>query len=115
MNIEQRSISELVRMMLRGIQTEHTIDPVASANHFEHSVQSNLGLEYVHQYGMGYVLDGDDGVMYVHFTPDGVEFDDHHEHPQTLRVIHCVLNTLTHMEMQTVIQDDDDSDDFTWV
>jgi len=115
MDTSDISIVTLVRMLLRGIKTDETIDPITAAHHFAESVQT-LDLTYITSQGKGYVLDDDlDGVMYVEFTSDGVDFDDHHEHPQTLKVIQCALNTLTHMEMMTQLQIDDDSESDEWV
>ena len=108
------SIARMVRMMMRGITTNTSIDPIASADHFEETVKE-LDLRYFHCDGMGYVVDGDDDVMMVHFTPDGAEFHDHHEHPKTLQVIQCVLHTLTHMEhlqLDPVVDEESDSDEW---
>ena len=104
-----QSIVQLVKMMMRGIETNTVIDPIVAANHFETSIES-LDLTYVHHNGVGYVWDGDDEVMLVNFTNDGVEFDEHHEHPKTLRVIQCVLRTLTYMEESQMIEDESESD-----
>lgn len=115
--MSDKSITQLVRMMLRGIETAVPIDPLQAAQHFETTIKE-MGLFYAHHDGVGYVLDDDDEVMMVHFKDDGVDFDEHHEHPQTLKVIQCVLNSLTHMENQSLFgpdETDDDSDDFDWV
>lgn len=115
MSTSEKGIAELVSMLLRGIRTEHTIDPKQAAEHFDTALQT-LYLFYAHEDGLGYVIDGVDPVMYVEFNEDGVTFDEHHEHPRTLDVIHCALRTLTHMELQTLLHDEDDStDDFDWV
>jgi hypothetical protein len=115
MSTSEQGIVRLVKMLLRGIRTEHTIDPEQAAEHFDKALQT-LDLMYVHDDAAGYILDGVEPVMFAEFTDDGVTFDEHHEHPKTLDVIHCALNTLTHMEMQTLLPDEDDStDDFDWV
>ena len=114
--MSDKSITQLVRMMLRGIETTVPINPLQAAQHFEKTIKE-LNLFYAHHEGVGYVLDDDDEVMMVHFKDDGVDFDEHHEHPDTLKVIQCVLNTLTHMENQFQCGDetDDESDDFDWI
>jgi hypothetical protein len=111
------TIAEMIRMMLRGITSNVPVDPVEAAHHFECILDSELDLVYAHHDGIGYVIDGVDEVMLVHFTHDGVEFDEHTEHPLTLRVIQCALHTLTHLENELVMSfdDDDDSDDMEWV
>lgn len=114
MSMSKQTIMGLVRLMMQGIKTDTQIDPVTAALHFSQGVQS-LDLKYEHYQGLGYVIDGDDDVMQVHFVSDGVQFDDHHEHPQTLHVIKCALNALTHCEHLALLPDDDDSDDFDWV
>jgi hypothetical protein len=115
MSTSEQGIVELVKMLLRGIRTEHTIDPKQAAEHFDEALQT-LDLMYVHDDGAGYIIDGVDPVMFAEFTDDGVTLDEHHEHPRTLDVIHCALRTLTHMEMQSLLPDDDDStDDLEWV
>ena len=115
MSTSEQGIVELVKMLLRGIRTEHTIDPSQAAQHFEQALET-LDLMYVHDDGSGYIIDGVDPVMYAQFNDDGVTFDEHHEHPRTLDVIHCALRTLTHMKMQSLLPDDDDStDDWDWV
>lgn len=109
--MSKQTIMGLVRLMMQGIRTDTQIDPVTAAQHFSTGVQS-LDLKYEHYQGLGYVIDGDDDVMQVHFVSDGVQFDDHHEHPQTLHVIKCALNALY---SSAFLFDDDDSDDFDWV
>ena len=111
-----KSIVQLVHMLLRGISTDSPIDPIKAGEHFETAVES-LDLYYVHHDGIGYVMDGDSEVMLVHLTNDGVEFDEHHEPPSTLRVIQTALHTLTHCEQQYLmcVEDDDDDDDWEWV
>jgi hypothetical protein len=114
---EKRSIVELVGLLLRGIETATPINPIKAGDHFETAIEE-LELCYVHCDGSGYVMDGDNEVMLVHFTHDGVEFDEHHEHPLTLRVIQTALHTLTHCEqllLMCVDDDDSDDDDFEWV
>jgi len=111
----EKSIVELVGMLLRGITTDTIIDPLAAAALFAQSVQS-LDLRYEHDAGIGFVIDDDENdVMQVTFEPDGVSFSDHHEHDKTLMVIHCALNTLTHLELVGTSEpaaDDDDWDDW---
>jgi len=114
---EKRSIVELVQLLLRGIETATPIDPIIAAKCFETAIES-LDLYYVHDDGIGYVMDGGEEVMLVHFTHDGVEFDEHHEHPLTLRVIQTALHTLTRCEELFLIgggDDDSDDDDLEWV
>lgn len=110
MDTEGQSIVELVKMMLRGISTDATIDPVTAALHFEQHL-NDLDLDFVHADGAGYIIDGADPVMFAEFTDDGVYFDEHHEHPQTLKVIQCALATLTHLEQLALMPDDDADDD----
>ena len=115
MSTSEQCIVRLVQMLLRGIKTEHPIDPEQAAEHFDQALQT-LDLIFVHDDGAGYIIDGVDPVMFAEFHNDGVSFDEHHEHPKTLEVIHCALRTLTHMELQTLLPDDDEStDDFDWV
>ena len=111
-----KSIVHLVQMLLRGISTDTPIDPIKAGEHFETAIES-MDLCYVHHDGIGYVMDGANEVMLVHFTNDGVEFDEHHEHPSTLRVIQTALHTLTHLEQKFLmcVEDDDDDDDWDWV
>ena len=117
MSLSEYTISEMIRMLLRGITSNVPVDPIEAAAHFEVTLDTELELTYAHHDGIGYVIDGLDEVMLVHFTNDGVEFDEHTEHPQTLRVIQCALHTLTHLEVVLMesFDDDDDSDDFDWI
>lgn len=110
MSTSEQGIVRLVKMLLRGIRTEHPIDPEQAAEHFAQAIDA-LELLYVHNEGAGYIIDGAEPVMFAEFSDDGVTFDEHHEHPKTLDVIHCALQTLTHMELQTLLPDDDDSTD----
>lgn len=110
MSTSEQGIVRLVKMLLRGIRTNHPIDPEQAAEHFAQAIDA-LELLYVHDDAAGYIIDGVEPVMYAEFTDDGVTFDEHHEHPKTLDVIHCALQTLTHMELQTLLPDDDDSTD----
>lgn len=113
MEIDTDNILTLVKMMLRGISTEKVIDPLAAARLFEVALDE-IDLFYIHDDGAGYVTDGVDPVLFAEFSTDGVCFDDHHEHPQTLLVIKCALQAIT--EAEHVQTDDDDSDDdFEWV
>ena len=115
MDTSDTSIVTLVRMLLRGIKTDATIEPITAAHHFAEAVQT-LDLTYITSQGKGYVLDDKlDGVMYVEFEVDGVVFDDHHEHPKTLKVIQCALGTLTHLEQMALQQIDNDSESDDWV
>ena len=61
-------------------------------------------------------MNGDD-VMLVHFTGDGVEFDDHAEHPMTLDFIRIALDVLQEQQLQTssVEVDEDSDDDMEWI
>jgi hypothetical protein len=107
--MSKSSIVELVGMLLRGIETAIPIDPIRAGEHFETAIES-LDLMFCHSDGIGYVMDGDSEVMLVHFTNDGVEFDEHHEHPLTLRVIQTALHTLTHLEQTFGVDEDSESD-----
>jgi hypothetical protein len=119
MSTDDMNIVTLVRMMMRGIRTDTPIDPLQAAAHFEQVLQTNLDLMYTHRLGAGYVHDDSEPVLYAEFTVDGVTFDEHHEHDDTLRVIQCALHTLTHCEqMHLQLQqtpDDDDSESDEWV
>lgn len=112
MGIEQQDILTLVRMMLRGISTDTIIDPLTAARLFEVSLD-DIDLLFIHDDGAGYVTDGVEPVMYADFAPDGVSFDEHHEHPQTLHVIRCALQAIT--EAEHIQSDDDSDDDWEWV
>ena len=103
------SIAQLVRMMMRGIKTDAVIDVVSAAEYFEDAVSDNLALDYRHLDGAGYVYDDAEIVMHVEFIADGVVFGEHHEHPDTLRIIQCALHTLTHFEQMLLMSDDEDS------
>jgi hypothetical protein len=103
------SIARLVRMMLRGIRTDAVIDVISAAEYFEDALMDNLALEFKHLDGAGYVYDDTEIVMHVEFTADGVTFGEHHEHPDTLKVIQCALHTLTHFEQMLLMSDDEDS------
>lgn len=118
MSTDDLSIVQLVQLLLRGIQTDTPIDPLEAAKHFDKCLEP-MGLMFTHRNAAGYVHDDDAPVMYAAFTADGVTFDDHTEHDDTLRVIHIALHTLTHCE-QTYMQlqqtpDDDDSESDEWV
>ena len=112
MGIEQQDILRLVRMMLRGISTDKTIDPLTAAGLFDTALD-DLDLFFIHDDGAGYVTDGVEPVMYAEFSDDGVSFDDHHEHPQTLHVIRCALQAIT--DAENAPADDDSDDDWDWV
>jgi len=103
------SIARLVRMMLRGIKTEIEIDVTSAAEYFEDALSDTLALDYRHLDGAGYVYDDTEIVMHVEFIADGVTFGEHHEHPDTLKVIQCALHTLTHFEQMLLLTDDEDS------
>jgi len=120
MSIDTSNIVPLVRMMLRGIRTDTPIDPLQAAAHFAEMLDTNLDLMYTHRLGAGYVHDDDEPVLYAEFSVDGVTFDEHHEHHDTLRVIQCALHTLTHCEQMHLLQtsdddDDDDSESDEWI
>ncbi len=111
MSISDRNIVELVAMMMRGIVSKVLVNPTTAAESFQKRIEE-LGADYAHADGLGYVtVDGTD-VMMVHWTNEGVEFDDHHEHPLTLDLIKEALNVLNHIEE---IQTEDDSEDWEWV
>ena len=71
-----------------------------------------MGADYAHADGLGYVTVNGEDVMMVHWTNDGVEFDDHNEHPMTFDLLKEALNVLNHIEE---IQTEDDSEDWEWV
>lgn len=111
------SITRLVRMMMRGIKTDAVIDVVSAAEYFEDALSDTLALDFRHLDGAGYVYDDSEIVMHVEFITDGVVFGEHHEHPDTLRIIQCALHTLTHFEQMLLMSDDEDStsEDDDWV
>lgn len=115
MSISEKNIVELVGMMMRGITTGIMVDPLRAAEIFADYID-DLGGEYAHIKGIGYVMFDDDDVMMVEWQADGVVFDDHHEHPQTLNVIREALRTLTKLEEEMLMPSaEEDSDDMEWV
>tara|TARA_Y100001937_G_C7103348_1_gene323646 strand:+ start:1085 stop:1435 length:351 start_codon:yes stop_codon:yes gene_type:complete len=116
MSITTSNISELVRMLLRGIKSPVPIDPIAAADAFQVKIDEH-GADYPHYNGCGYLYHNGDDVMLVHFTGDGVEFDDHAEHPMTLDFIRIALDVLQEQQLQTssVEVDEDSDDDMEWI
>ena len=112
MNITDHTIAELVKMLLRGIQSPVSVDPIAAANRFQKKVEA-VGADYPHYDGCGWLYLNDDDVMLVHWTGDGVEFDEHSEHPLTLDFIKLALEVLE--ELERLDSDDEDSDDLEWI
>ena len=116
MSISENNISELVRMLLRGIKSPVPIDPIAAADSFQLKIDEH-GADYPHYNGCGYLYHNGDDVMLVHFTGDGVEFDDHAEHPMTLDFIRIALDVLQEQQLQleTCQTDEDSDDDWEWI
>lgn len=116
MSITESNISELVRMLLRGIKSPVPIDPIAAADAFQVKIDKH-GADYPHYNGCGYLYMNGDDVMLVHFTGDGVEFDDHAEHPMTLDFIRIALDVLQEQQLQTsfVEVDEDSDDEMEWI
>ena len=83
-------------MMMRGIVSKVLVNPITAAESYQKRIEEL----------------GADDVMMVHWTNDGVEFDDHHEHPLTLDLIKEALNVLNHIEE---IQTEEDSEDWEWI
>ena len=116
MSLSTSNISQLVRMLLRGIKSPVPIDPVAAADAFQVRIDEH-GADYPHYNGCGYLYMNGDDVMLVHFTGDGVEFDDHAEHPMTLDFIRIALDVLQEQQLQleTCQSDEDSEDDWEWI
>jgi len=116
MSLTDKRITELVVMLMRGISTSIPVDPEEAAAIFQGKVEE-MGADYAHAHGVGYVTwDGED-VMLVDWQHDGVVFDDHHEHPQTLHIIKQALNTLNELEEQYYlpVKEEDSDDDMEWI
>ena len=103
-------------MLLRGIKSPVPIDPIAAADAFQVKIDEH-GADYPHYNGCGYLYMNGDDVMLVHFTGEGVEFDDHAEHPMTLDFIRIALDVLQEQQLQTssVEVDEDSDDDMEWI
>lgn len=116
MSITERNISELVKMLLRGIRSPVPIDPIAAADAYQVKIDKH-GADYPHYNGCGYLYHNGDDVMLVHFTGDGVEFDDHAEHPMTLDFIRIALDVLQEQQLQleTCQSDEDSEDESEWI
>jgi hypothetical protein len=115
MSISDKRITELVVMLMRGISTTIPVDPEEAANIFQGKIEE-IGGDYAHSQGVGYVTWEGDDVMLVDWQPDGVVFDDHHEHKQTLNVIRQALNTLNFLEEQYLSPEEDSSEsDMEWI
>lgn len=117
MSISEDNISELVRMLLRGIKSPVPVDPIAAAEAFQDKV-NEVGADYPHFSGCGYLYLNDDDVMLVHWTGDGVEFDEHTEHPMTLDFIKIALAVLQDQQRKLEnceFDEDSDDDDFEWI
>ena len=117
MSISDRNIVELVSMLMRGIVSKVLVNPTTAAESFQKRIEE-LGADYAHADGLGYVtVDGTD-VMMVHWTNDGVEFDEHTEHPMTLDFIKIALDVLQDQQRKLEscqTDEDSDDDDFEWV
>ena len=116
MSISKSNITKLVKMLLRGIKSPVPIDPIAAANAFQVKIDEH-GAEYPHFNGCGYLYHNGDDVMLVHFTGDGVEFDDHAEHPMTLDFIQIALKVLEEQQLQkdTNKTEEKSDDDIYWI
>ena len=116
MSISKSNITKLVKMLLRGIKSPVPIDPIAAANAFQVKIDEH-GAEYPHFNGCGYLYHNGDDVMLVHFTGDGVEFDDHAEHPMTLDFIQIALKVLEDQQLQkdTNKTEENSDDDIYWI
>ncbi len=116
MSISKSNITKLVKMLLRGIKSPVPIDPIAAANAFQVKIDEH-GAEYPHFNGCGYLYHNGDDVMLVHFTGDGVEFDDHAEHPMTLDFIQIALKVLEEQQLQkdTNKTEENSDDDIYWI
>ena len=116
MSISKSNITKLVKMLLRGIKSPVPIDPIAAANAFQVKIDEH-GAEYPHFNGCGYLYHNGDDVMLVHFTGDGVEFDDHAEHPMPLDFIQIALKVLEEQQLQkdTNKTEENSDDDIYWI
>ena len=116
MSISKSNITKLVKMLLRGIKSPVPIDPIAAANAFQVKIDEH-GAEYPHFNGCGYLYHNGDDVMLVHFTGDGVEFDDHAEHPMTLDFIQIAFKILEEQQLQkdTNKTEENSDDDIYWI
>ena len=116
MSISKSNITKLVKMLLRGIKSPVPIDPIAAANAFQVKIDEH-GAEYPHFNGCGYLYHNGDDVMLVHFTGDGVEFDDHAEHPMTLDFIQIALKVLEEQQLQkdTNKTEENSDDEMEWI
>ena len=111
MSISDRNIVELVGMLLRGIVSKVLVNPITAAESYQKRIEE-MGADYAHADGLGYVTVNGEDVMMVHWTNHGVEFDDHHEHPMTFDLLKEALNVLNHIEE---IQTEEDSEDGEWI
>jgi len=111
MSISNKTIVEMVAMLLRGITCKVPVNPNMAAEMFEKRLL-DIDVDFAHSDGVGYVTYNGDDIMFVQWMEDGVEFDEHHEHPKTLDVCRVALEVLTDIEM---MDEEDSSDDMEWV
>jgi len=116
MSISEDTISDLVKMLLRGIKSPVPVDPIKAADAYQDKV-SEVGADYPHYSGCGYLYLNEDDVMLVHWTGDGVEFDEHTDHPMTLDFIKIAVEVLRDHQRKLVDCeiDEDSDDDFEWI
>lgn len=111
MSITFANTLKLVHALLRGIASDEQIDPQVHAEHFQGLI-FDWGGEYLYDQDFsGEVTLEGDVIMVVHWEDDGVSFDEHHEHPDTLNVIRVALQTLQNIQEGNYLPDDDTDDD----
>jgi hypothetical protein len=94
-------ITRLVSMLMNGIRSDAPIDPCQHADFFTDLCAAH-GWDFSHDSTEGYVFNKDAEIIcYVQWEEDGVSFEQHTYHEDTLHVIRLALNTLQAMEEET--------------
>lgn len=114
MSISDVSIVNLVQMLMRGISSNIEIDPIVVANHFEGLV-AQLGAEYVHVDGVGYVFIDDEKMLLVNWIEEGCEFYEHTGHLRALEIIRAAMIAIQDFECGLLNEEDSDSDDLEFI
>ena len=107
-------IIDMVQKLLNGIKANTLIDPVIHANKYQEAIEE-LGGDFHHKDGLGYVMmDGEDVVL-VHWVEDGVHFDEHSFHEDMVDIIKAAAVVIRSLEGQVDEDDDDTDDDMEWI
>jgi len=85
-------------MLMNGIQSDRPIDPFTHAKFFEELCEVN-GFDFSHDSTEGIVFDElCQQVCFVQWTSEGVNFEQHTYHQDTLGIIRLALHTMQSLE-----------------